>query len=1019
MPEVVEDVFSFGAWVRRRRKALDLTQAALAQRVGCAEVTIRKLEVDAFRPSREIADLLARCLDIPTGSRDIFVQVARAERSIDRLASVPPSAHMSRDDAFADKGRAILAEREHVNVLAGPQTSSPKVPLHNFPAETTPLIGREQEIIEVSHHLLHADVRLLTLTGPGGIGKTRLALRVAVDVVPHFSDGVFLVPLATVVDPLLVPATIAQVLGIYETAETSLVEGLKSYLCDRHALLILDNFEQLLPAAPLIAELLRAAPELKVLLTSRSVVHVYGERHFPVPSLAYPDPTALLPPEVLLQSKAIQLFIDRAHAVTPNYPFTDTNISLVAQICQRLDGLPLAIELAAARIRLFSPAGILSRLEQALRFLKGGSVDQDVRHQTLENTIAWSYELLLPSEQTLFRRLAVFVDGWTLEAATVICDVDDVHAMDLYDGVQALLDKSLLREMITASGEPRFSMLEIIRQFALGQLVISGEGELLGERHAAYYQTLATQAEAKFVGVESSVWLDQIEAEYGNVRAALEWLKARPHQAEAGLRLAGSLWHFWDIRGQFTEGRSWLTTMLAHSTDLPAEIRAMALDGAGVLARHQGDYAQAQASHAESLRLWTALADTRGIASTHVNLGLVAYHRADFLTAKHHLNTAVALLESETPAPTAYDEVLTQALNAVGKVFRGQGEFEQARTSFKVALGLSRRLGDRRNEGQILSNLAGMENHLRHYHEAQEYLKSALAIWHELKDLPSEAITLHNLAIAEQETYAYGAAKDHFLAALTVHETTGNRREQINVKLGLGVLYAQIGDLVAAQMWLQQALTLSHDIGDDAGSAYVLANLGPILRDQGDFLRAEQVLREGLALAQAQKDKGTSSYCFSHLGMVYLAAGRAAEAADCARRALTLRREIGILAWTTADLATLAAAHVALGHEDRAQDHADETHLMLTQGQADEPELPQRDYFTCYQVYAALGQIERARSSLESAYSIVMNRAANILDPTLRQSFLECVPMNRVIVQEAQRVTSLPKTRDTEAGAAA
>lgn len=1007
MPEVVEDVFSFGAWVRRRRKALDLTQAALAHRVGCAEVTIRKLEADAFRPSREIADLLARCLDIPPDSRDVFVQVARAERSVDRLASVPPSGSMSRDGALADKGLAIFAEREHVNVLAGPQTLSPKVPLlHNFPAETTPLIGREREIAEVSHHLLHADVRLLTMTGPGGIGKTRLALRVAVDVVPHFSDGVFFVPLATIVDPRLVPATIAQVLGIHETAETSLVEGLKNYLCDRHILLILDNFEQLLPAALLIAELLRAAPGLKVLLTSRSVVHVYGERHFSVPSLAYPDPTASLPAQVLLQSEAIQLFIDRARAVTPNYPFTDTNISLVAQICQRLEGLPLAIELAAARIRLFSPAGMLSRLEHALRFLKGGSVDQDVRHQTLENTIAWSYELLLPSEQTLFRRLAVFVDGWTLEAATMICDVDDSYALDLYDGVQALLDKSLLREIITASGEPRFSMLGIIREFALGQLVSSGEGNLLGERHAAYYQTLATQAEAKFVGAESSVWLDQIEAEYGNLRAALEWLKARPSQAEAGLRLAGSLWHFWDIRGQFTEGRSWLATMLAHGEYLPAEIRATALDGAGVLARHQGDYAQAHVSHAESLQLWTALADTRGIASAHVNLGLVAYHRADFLTAKHHLNTVVTLLESEKAAPAAYDEVLTQALNALGKVFRGQGDFEQARTSFKVALGLSRRLGDQRLEGEIFTNLGGLEICLRRYEAAQEWLLPALDIKRTLKDRIGEALTLHNLAVAEQETYHYGDAKDHFLAALQVHESTGNRREQINVQLGLGVLYYQIANLAEAQKWLQEALVLSRVIGDDVGSAYVLANLGPVLRDLGDLPQAAQALQEGMKLAEIQMDLGTQSYCVSHLAMVHLEAEQAADAIRCALQALEIRGKIDMLAWTTPDLATLAAAYLATGQHEHARTYADQAIEMLRKVGASASELPQRDYFTCYQVYAMLGQIEQARESLQAAYTIVLSQAAKIPDPASQQLFTEQVATNRAIVQEVQRVTS-------------
>jgi predicted ATPase/transcriptional regulator with XRE-family HTH domain/Tfp pilus assembly protein PilF len=1007
MTEVVDNLFSFGIWVRRRRKALDLTQAALAHQVGCAEVTIRKLEADAFRPSREIADRLASCLDIPPDHRDLFVQIARAERSVDRLPS--PLTAMNQDDALANVGRgggAVVAKRSKPPISQRAETRV--LPLHNLPAPTTSLIGRERELTEVCSRFTHTDVRLLTFTGPGGIGKTRLALAMAVEIAQHFTDGVFFVSVAAVTDPLLVPSTIAQVLGVQETADQPLIEGLKSYVRRRKMLLILDNFEQVLPAAPIVSALLAAAPGLKVLITSRSLLHVYGECHFPVPSLAYPNLAGTLPREHI-ECESIRLFMDRARSIKPDYPFTEATISTIAQICRRLDGLPLAIELAAARIRLFSPSGILSRLEQGLPFLKGGAVDTDARHQTLENTIAWSYQLLEPSERTLFRRMAAFVGGCTLEAVISVCDLDDTQ--DLVDGIQALLDKSLLKEEITASGEPRFSMLETIRQFALKQLTLSGESEILGPRHAEYYQALAEQAEPKLLGKESIPWLDQLDTEYGNIRATLAWFKAEPQRAEAGLRLAGTLCRFWSMRGQFTEGRDWIDAMSAHSKHFPTAVRAKALDGAGVLTRNQGDYCRAKLLHEQSLALWQALGNTLGIARSHLHLGLVAHNMGDFLNAKLHFDTALATFEDQEPASEEEGEVFIQALNALGKVFRGQSNFDQACGYFERALTLSQRIGNRRNEAQILNNLGGMKNSLRQYRVAQVYLKRALEIERALRDLPGEAITLYNLAVAEQETYQYGDAQEHFLAALKVHETTGNRWEQINVKLGLGILYHQIGDLMEAQTYLQRALVLSDEIGDEVGRAFVLANLGPVLRDMEVISKAEQVLQEGLALSQTLNDKATMSYCLSSLGMVALDADQALQAVDYALQALTLRREIGIPAWTTTDLATLAVAHLALDQPDQAVAYANETLKLLAEVRADEPEFPHRDYFMCYQVYAALAQPDQAHRSLQSAYKIVLTRASKIRDSALRQSFLTCVPINDAIVQAAERMLLPPNTR--------
>lgn len=984
MTERTEEIFSFGTWVRRRRKALDLTQVALAQRVGCAEVSIRKWEADTLRPSLEVAQRLAHCLVIPAEIHEKFVQAARAECCVDRLPQ---------------PGVAIEIDR------ATTSEAPSRIPaLYSLPAQTTSLIGREHEITRVCSLLQSSHVRLLTLTGPGGIGKTRLSLAVGAAVAHYFPDGVFFIPLAAVSDPQLVCVAIARVIGIQETDQQTLVERLRSYLHSRQLLLILDNFEHVLAAACPVAELLRAAPELKVLVTSRALLHVYGERAFAVPPLTCPDPAVLFSPELLLQCGAIQLFMDRARAIDLNYPFDDAAVSTVAQICQRLEGLPLAIELAAARICLYSPTDMLACLEQALPFLKGGAIDQDARHRTLEHTIAWSYNLLQPSERTLFRRLAVFVGSFTLEAAMSVCDLDS--SLDLLDEVQALLDQSLLKKAASVGGEPRFSMLAMIREFALMQLTLSGELEVVALRHAEYYRALAEAAEPKLVSHASIAWLDRLDAEYGNLQAALTWLRDRPDQAEIGVRLASALWQFWELRGQFAQGREWLDVLLAHADHLPEALRAKALDAAGVLARNQSDYARATLLHEQSLALWTALDDQPGIARSRLHLGVVACSTGDFAKAKHHLDTALTMLlvlsaNTATPAEEA-GQLLTQSLNALGIVACECSDYDQANVYFGRALILSREQGHPRDEALILNYLGGMNKRLRKYREAQEYLKQALKLRRAQRDHPGAAITLYNLAVTEQETYQYRSAREHFLGALKVHETTGDRRQHMHVLLGLGILAHQSGDLAEACTWLQRALALCHSLEYKAGQAFVLVNLGPVLRDLGDLKQAEHVLHQARALAETQNDKGMLSYCLRWLGIVYLDLGQAALAVEVACEAFILRREIGMLTWAIADVATLAAAYLALEQRDLALTYANQTMLLLAQSDLGEPEAPQRDYFRCYQVYAALGQRELARDALKSAYTIVCDRAGRMNDAMLRQSFLIQVPINHAIVQEAQ-----------------
>jgi predicted ATPase/DNA-binding XRE family transcriptional regulator len=512
---------SFGYWVRRRRKALDLTQDALARQVGCAETTIRKIEADARRPSRQTAERLAECLAIPIAERADFLRAARAKLAADRL--VDPTLDANGRTADFPPPRTLDRWR------------------HNLPAQPTTLIGRTKEIAAVRDLLLRTDVRLVTLTGPGGTGKTRLALQAAAELLDNFADGVYVVMLEPISDPALVAPTIAQTLGVKERAGQAPLERLKAHLRDRRLLLLLDNFEQILAAAPIVAELLAAAPELKVLITSRALLHLYGEHEFAVPPLAVPDLNELPPLDALAQFAAVDLFVQRARAVKLDFALTHANAPAIAEICARLDGLPLAIELAAARTKLFTPEALLARLRNRLALLTGGARDLPARQQTLRGTLDWSYNLLDASEQRLFRRLGVFVGGCTLEAAAAVMSSelravsDDLYnsELDILDGLASLLDKSLLRQNEGPDDEPRFVMLETIREYALERLAESGEEETVRNQHAAYYFALAHEAERHLRGAEQVRWLGRLALEHDNLRAALAWSQAHTGAADA------------------------------------------------------------------------------------------------------------------------------------------------------------------------------------------------------------------------------------------------------------------------------------------------------------------------------------------------------------------------------------------------------------------------------------------------------------------------------------------------------
>jgi predicted ATPase/class 3 adenylate cyclase len=784
---------------------------------------------------------------------------------------------------------------------------------HNLPIQPTPLIGRDAELPALRDLLGQAGVRLLTLTGPGGTGKTRLSLQLAAETIDRFADGVCFVALASISDPGLVPSTIAQALGVKEAGSEALLDTLKASLREKHLLLVLDNFEQIIAAAPVVSDLLASGPDLKFVVTSRVRLHLRAEREFPVPPLALPPLAAAgtdraLPVEALSQYAAVRLFIDRAAEIRPEFQVTNENAPAIAEICHRLDGLPLAIELAGARIKLLAPHAILARLQNRLKLLTGGARDLPARHQTLRDTIAWSYDLLTPDEQTLFRRLAVFVGGWTLEAAEAIATTDgrrpttegesQAHGpsvpsaagrrssvVDILDGIGSLVDKSLVRQGEGPEGEPRFRMLETIREYGLEQLEAAGEAEALRQRHAEYHLALAEAFEPTPWLIQGDPQPDRLEADYDNLRAALAWYRACADGGEALLRLAASLRWFWASRGYLGEGRLWLEAALTRTAQLgPTPLRARASAGLGRIAWAQADHGSARARLDEAVAsarqhgdhdtvtesttwLVMVLRDQGDLPSAHAigRLGVETARAAGSawgLAANLMQQGALAVHEGDLDgAARLIDECVVEWVRSgdawgrsIGIFWQGvvalmRADYPTARARLEQALAMHRAQRDDFMQAQALNSLGDVARGEGDAQRAAALYGESLSLWRRMGNRGGIASLLHNLGYVAQAQSDHTLAAAHFRESAHLFRDVGDKRGFAEALAGLaGALGCTAGPDDPAR--LEQAAELF------GASAALLAAMGAALSgsNRAGYERNVALLRDRLGAARLEAE---------------------------------------------------------------------------------------------------------------------------------------------------------------------
>jgi predicted ATPase/DNA-binding XRE family transcriptional regulator len=821
---------NFGDLLKFLRRRSGLTQNELALAVGYHYTQLSKLEHNQRLP--DAATLKARFIE----ALDLDNEPAWAARLLE----------------LAEAGRAGDSVALPLAANVPPAAARP------LPTPVTPLIGRDSVVADLVAQLRTLNVRLLTLVGPSGIGKTRLSLQVAANLETELTDGAAFVDLSTVTDPARVPDAIANNLGVLESAGQAIGQTLRTYLHDKHLLLVLDNFEQVTAAASIVNELLTAAPRLKILVTSREVLNVYGERRYfvqplPVPDLAQLPTTA----EALTQFAALDLFCQRAQSVKPAFQLNESNVSAVAAVCARLDGLPLAIELAAARINRFTPQAMLTQLDNRQQWLTGGSRDLPARQQSLWGAVDWSYELLEPEEQRIFAMLSVFAGSFALVAAqTMGRIVSTLNSADLAVMVMSLADKSLLWQSEDDEGEPRFKMLETIRSYARQRLEADPElREQVLREHAAYYLAQAEAAAPFLRRTERTGILWQLEIEQDNLRAALNWLLlVGDSTGEAGPRLATALWQFWQAQGRLSEGRLWL-----------------------------------EAAHA------LAVGAQRVLVSRY--LGDACWNLGEFAQARQYLEESLALARTQEPVDS---EALADALNQLGRLVKDMGLYTEAKQYLTEGLELARAKGDEAPLIHLLRNLGNVDVDLGQLPEARACFSESLAIARRLDDHVGIGGALNNLGLLALTELDYDAAEAYFNESLALFQQDG-------LHYGMALIYTNLGrvahlrkHLTEARDYFEKSLTLARQLGRKWSIAYALSNLGLLACDEDDLAASEAYFHESLqvgleslalprildtlgGLAQLRARQGQAQRAVELLGVVLTDSSSEQEAVDRAK----------------------------------------------------------------------------------------------------------------------------------------
>jgi predicted ATPase/DNA-binding XRE family transcriptional regulator len=824
--------------VKEWRRSHKITQEELASGVNCSVKTIEKIAAGDRRPSKQLAELLTRHLEIPPEELALFIQFARGS----------------------------LFDRHPTDLGAPDSLLKPSWLLdyhayrcpNNLPAQLNSFIGRSGEVASARALLRRPGVRLLVCTGPPGIGKTRFCLQIASSALDHldgFNDGVYFVSLAAVSDPGLVPSAIAQAIGVKESANQPLADSLAQYLQHKRMLLFLDNFEHLIPAAPVLSHLLTGCLHLKILVTSRQVLHLYGEHDIWMPPLSLPDPPGDVEdghdPQALLNYEAMQLFLERALAARSDFRLTQDNAPAVARLCARLEGLPLAIELAAARTRYHSVEALVEHLEESLLSLAERASNLPDRHHTIRGAIAWSYDLLDTQEKALFRRVSVFVGGFTLDAAYVVTlhahgdapPTGPINREQLRDMLAALVDKNLLQLRAgggTREEQERYWMLEAVREYGLERLAENSETceeELTFRRYADFYLELAGKSDANLRGPEQAIWLRRLESEHANLHATLRWLE-ESGATEQALQMAGGLARFWFMRNHYEEARQELTRALSLPRAGKASLaEAEALLGLGFFLKQGGDLPSARSLYEQALAVYRGLNDSPGVATTLHRLGTIAADQGDYTQARSLYTESLGLfsdLGDNWRCGVLYNEL--------GRVAHRQGDYATSITLREKGLSLFRELDDQR---QIASALAGFGSTLLGLHrpvEARATLEESLAMFQQLEDEGSIVSVLTNLADVERYLEEYDAAYSHSDAALEIARRQGNKIRMIPPLYNIGMIALHLCDYEKARASFTEALLYGQATELKYHTCITLSGVAALAAKLGDRRRAARLI---------------------------------------------------------------------------------------------------------------------------------------------------------------------------------